>query len=1239
MSTPAEIIAARYSTEPEDVAQSYEEEQPVAVAAPSSTSSASGFSTPSLADESAFPTLGGASGVSSTPTWVKPGSVPASSVSSAGSNGSTSAPGPAPAAALFETPKLASNGNSGLSNGGSRTTFKSSTIQDAFSLDTEDQLNVTRPEFIKLLTSIKTETKTNIECTTSQHTKKRTFLITGKPQDVKLAKRLVIKKLTRPVTISFSIPAKVRSKVIGPQGRVLKPIIQANEVRVDIGSPQEETADETTEVSAEDSDEDDIYSQTVQVTIEGDVEGCKHAKAQIQAIVREATKSLTIKIPIADIVKPFAAKGLSKIVESVADVVDVYIPDNSSNSTTILLSGDREAALAVKPKIIAELVNIELNLSVEEVPIPKLKHQFLPTKQILDLFNVLIKLPGEGETNVKFVGQKKNIKLAQEEARKTTSQYKVEVLDMSKAHKGNISHVKAVALYLSKIGSFKEIGRKNEVIINAPSIDQLQSEETTSSIPIEIISKNDQAENTKAAKKAIVSTVNKISPEVTKVVSDIDEFFLPKVPQAINSVSKENNVEYVILGNTITLFVNEEASNDEENEDFEDFEDSSKSLESLNKVDQALNEIRELAKTLDSKSLKFGKDEVSRVSGPRGTTLNAILKEVSPNSVLVKLKDNGEVFIHGTKTEVATIVKEIEQVVKDGAEAVSTSIEVPSFVLSRLIGKNGSNLNSLQDEFAVKINVDNQQQSSAADEDKSSKTNISISGVKKNVESCKSRISDFAKRWADETLTRVRVEEQYHRKIIGAAGVYINRLQDKYNVKIRFPSSDGSASTFADAPRNKDEVTIKGPSRGVAKAEEELRELYQFEKENGFKKTLQIPSKAVARVIGKSGETINDIADGSGVEYRFNRDLDEKELGYIELELTGSKAALKSATEKIEEIIEEIENFVTVSIDVDPKYHRNLIGQGGSVMREIIAKAGGENISRPKYHKLLIIPDEGNGSREVVSKGDKSIVNKVIEQVKAIIALKEAAVTEEYELPKEKHRLVVGTGGYVRQTLQEKFNCTINVPKPDSSSTVLKLEGLPEDLAKLKIELDEVTKDDWNEAIDIPEKFHTLVSERGAIFGYLKNEFNVDVQHGNTQSKANKLSKAKIPTPPESATSSDDSNKFTIVEGIDFASDSDDIIVWRLKGEKADTAKAAKYIESRLSAAQAATSTGWYYFQKSSSVSKIIGPRGAKLNKIRKVSNCFITVPKPKDENDQFVYLIGSENGLEIARKEIEKAI
>lgn len=1204
MPTPAEIIAARHQNRGNVVEETYEEQPVVNEPTPVSASK------PSISDESAFPALGGG----------RKSASPAPNGGGASSWGplmktpiSSSTPSPAPVQAPRQTNGLKS---------------KVSTIQEAFSLDVEDQLNVARPEFIKILTFVKQETKTNIECTTSQHTKKRTFLITGRPEEVKLAKRLVIKKLTKPVKITFNIPAKLRSRVIGQGGKNLKPIILANEVKIEIGDVVE-GGDENSE-DAED-DEDDIFAKTIQVTIDGDIEGSKRAKNQILAIVKEETKNLSAKVALDEKVKPFAATELKSIVEKYSSL-EFAIPDYKSSRTTIVIVGERDLVLEAKPEVKAALDKLAAKIVVVEVPIPKTKHQFLPIEEVLEEHNVLIQLPKEGESNVKFIGEKKKIGAAQSSAQKTTSQYKVETLDMSKAHKGNLKHVKAVAAVLTNTGAFDEIAKANEVTIHTPNVKEL---DTISTIPIEIVSKGGE-DKIKVARKAIVNHVNKITPDQAKTIEDIDDFLLGKVDETIRDVAKEQGVNYVVIGNTITLF-----SLDQSSEDADDFDEVAPSDAAFKKVDDALNKLRELAANLTSATLSIPSDDQEQISGPRGTTLRSILASIEPNTVTVKLHHPSadEVYIHGIKTSVATVKKEIEAVIADAKEFgndYTTTVAVPSQVLSRLIGKNGANMNQLREEFGTKIDVPDEKEGTR---DKSAKTDVTVTGIKRNVEETKAKIIALAKRWADETLVRLRVESQYHRRIIGPRAVYINRLQDKYNVKIRFPSD--TSANFADAPNNKDEVTIKGPSKGVAKAEEELKELYAFEKENGFKQTVQIPLKAIARVIGKSGETINDIADGTGIEYTFKRE-DEEANGYSEVELTGSKSALKEATAKIQEIIDEIENFVSRTIKVDPIYHRDLIGPGGSIMKEIISKAGGDEVPRNRQYKLLNIPNEGSGSDEVTSQGDKTIVDKIVAAVEKIIEEKKASITEEIDLPKEKHRLIIGPSGSIRHSLQNEFGVTIDIPRPNDESTIVKVSGLPDKIAAAKVKIEELTKDDWNESIDVPAVYHALVSERGAIFKKLKNDFNVEVAHGNFTRQASKLSSASIPTPPESAyPEGSEAFKFTIVPTEETnGSTSEEIIPWRLKGSEEDTAKAAKFISERLELAKNAKSIGWFYASQPSVFSKVIGPQGSKVNQIRKKSHTFITIPRANDKNAaNFIYLVGDEDNLNVAKTEIQSLL
>lgn len=1205
MATPAEIIAARVNGT--YVAADFDDFS-ASSASPEPSKPTNGSR--SLKDESAFPVLGGGSRAS-TPTT------------------STSWGPNAPAAASVATPLVAPAVKSAST---ALPKFKVSTIQEAFSLDAEDQLNVVRPEFIKILTSIKTATQANIECTTSQHTKKRTFLITGKPDQVKLAKRLVIKKLTKPVSLTFNIPAKVRSRVIGAQGRNLKPIVLQNEVKVDIGNLDGS-------VSPEVEDEDDIFAQTVQVTIDGDAEGTKRAKEQILAIVKEETKNLLIKLPVDDFVKPFITKAIEKVTSEYSQL-EISVPPYFSLSKSVIISGDRETALEARDQIKDIIALLESKLVIEGVPIPKIKHQFLPIETILEEDDVLIKLPEEGETDVKFIGEKKKIAAAQEKARKTTSQYKVEVLDMSKAHKGNLPHVRAIAALLTKNNTFGAIASEHDVVINPPSAEFL-ADETQTLIPIEIVVKNDDVEKTKNARRSIVSTVNDIKPSQAKIVSDIDSFFISKVPATLEEVEK---AQFVILNNNIILF---DVETKEAGDDFDDFDDSS--ADALETANKALDSLRELQASLDSKVLKVSSDNQTHISGPNGTTLKSILAGSEPDSVFVKLHSNAkgksanEVYVHGLKTEVAAVVKDIETVLAEAEEFKATggykaTFEVPTFVLSRVIGKGGANLNNIRDEFGVKIDIAGEAKDRDDVTDKSLKTQISIGGIKRNAEAAKEAISKLAKKLADDTILRLRIENQYHRRIVGPSFTYINRLQDKYNVQIRFPSEKNTS--FADAPKNKDEVTIRGPSKNVAKAEEELKELYEFERENGHKSTIKVPTKAIARVIGKNGETIRDIADGAGVEYRFNRDRkEEEELGYAEVELTGSKSALKEATQKINDIVQEAENFVTVTVTVPPKYHRDLVGPSGSVMREIIAKAGGEDLSRQQYARLLTIPNEGSDSDEVVCQGDKSIVDSIVSQIKAIVAEKDASVTEEYDLAKEKHKLIVGPGGSIRHALQDEFNVQIRIPRPTDASTIVTLFGLPENISKLKQKLDDTTKDNWNEEIAIPEAYHSLVSDRGAFFKTLRSDYNVEVAHGNLTRKASNLSNSAIPLPPADAEGDESApTKFTIGPIPGDAREGE--IPWRLIGDASATSQAATVIAEQLARAKAVTSAAWFYSKNPQAhFPRIVGPQGRNINQIRKKTGAFITVPRVTEKNNNYIYLVGTEESLQKAQEAFNKLV
>lgn len=1195
MPTPAEIIAARVSEAEvvDNASDGHTIEEDVETSKPKNGSSKA--STPSIGDESAFPVLGGKKG--STSETVSRGS------SSRMSNFSEREP---------------------VKTSASLAKAKPTTIQEAFSLNIEDQLNVTRSEFIKILNSVRTDTQTNIECTTSLHTRKRTFLITGRPQDVKMGKRLIIKKLTKPVIITFQIPSKLRAKVIGPQGNTLKPILSAYSVKINLDqSPQQEVSD------------DDIFSSFINVKIEGDVESCQSAKKEILEIVEEETKNLNVKIPISAEVKPFASKALGIVAEKYP-ALQISIPSYKSQSNYISVSGAREPVLDSRNSIVEILEKIPSVLTIEEVSIPQVKHRFLPIEDILKEFDVLIQLPKEGGLNVQFIGEKNKIRDAKESARKTTSQYKVEILDMGKSHGGMILHAKNIAALFIENGTFASIAKDTGTIIIPPSRKYLENSDVNA-VPIEIVFKGSENENLKNARKSIVAAVNKIPPSSTKVIKDINRVMLKNLPSEVAEEASKVGISYVVLNLEVVLFATGGVESEEE-----DFVSESTFGEALDKVDEKLNILREKNADVSEEVLHVESSKQGRISGPRGTTLKLIISHVDNGKAELYLHSNSkgsspdELYICGLKREVEVIKQEVVKILKDEdlyseKGGYNSSVDVPKSILARLIGKNGSNLSAWSEEYGVKIDVNHdisQEASTPTD-----KVEVFIRGPKLNVEACKGIIALTLKKWADETTRRIQIEETFHKKLIGPNGINIKRLKSKYNVRIWFPSSDLAESEFSSSPRSKDEIVVRGSSRSVSNAVEELKDLYKYEKENSYSELIKIPIKAISRVIGKSGETINDIAERYGVEYHFHRnDKTEEERGYTELELIGSRQGLKEAISTINGIIEEIENHVVERLVIDPKYYRDLIGPNGSILKSIIEKAGGLDVPRARYMKLLSIPYEGSGLTEIVSEGNKDIVEKIIKQVKEIVALKESSITVEYELPKDKHRFIVGPLGSIRHSLQDEYGVHMDIPRPSDSSSMIKLSGVPEKVESLIERIKSLTKDNWAVSIDIPEGLHALVAERGAIFKKIQNDFDVEVQHGNNTRRASKLSNEPIPSVPESAFPKEGENKkFTVVPLVN-SNLSDKVIPWRFVGEDDKARRASELVKERLEKAKNATSIGWFFVEDLSVFNKIIGFQGTKINQIRNESGAFITVPRGKKENSNFIFLVGTEDNLQKAR-------
>ena len=356
------------------------------------------------------------------------------------------------------------------------------------------------------------------------------------------------------------------------------------------------------------------------------------------------------------------------------------------------------------------------------------------------------------------------------------------------------------------------------------------------------------------------------------------------------------------------------------------------------------------------------------------------------------------------------------------------------------------------------------------------------------------------------------------------------------------------------------------------------------------------------------------------------------------IEVVGSREAIREVEKRIKSIADEIENYVEREIEVDPKYFRLLIGRNGAIRKEIVTNAGG---SDEDSMRLLYVPNQTSGSNKVSCHGDKKVVDKIIKAVQLIVASAEKKKTVEIEVPKEKQRLLIGQGGTVRKNLESEFNIALFIPKINEKSNLIKVIGLPQDIENVKTKINSLIKDKFDDSIDVPSKYHLLLSERGTIFRKLRNDFGVTVEYGSMVRKATKLSDPFAITPDEVFGDENEQTKWTITED-DESTDSnegDDIVTipWMITGK--DSHKAKQYLEAQLETIKQCNRTGYFYVKNTRSLGRVVGPGGSKIESIRKKSGSIIFVPRNSDKINNVIYLRGTEAQLDRAKNGIVAAL
>ncbi|QIX01503.1 hypothetical protein AMS68_007020 [Peltaster fructicola] len=513
----------------------------------------------------------------------------------------------------------------------------------------------------------------------------------------------------------------------------------------------------------------------------------------------------------------------------------------------------------------------------------------------------------------------------------------------------------------------------------------------------------------------------------------------------------------------------------------------------------------------------------------------------------------------------------------------------------------------------------------------------------------KKHLQDLVKRLEDESTHRLIIAPAYHRDLIGQGGSQVNRLQERYGVRVQFPRTnkvtDDATSEAGDAPAAKrnnqppNEVVIKGPSRGADACRDEILSLLQYLKDNSHTATVSVAPNQLPSLIGSGGREMDALRLESGAQIDVPSAKDIADGQRAEIKLKGSKQAVETAKKLIEEKAKVFDNSVTRSIDVDRRHHRVIIGPQGSTLIGLLEKAGGPTDTRGRSRAVRFpkTAEEGNSIR---IEGQTAMVDKLCASILSMVAEQESQTTDVVEVKPDKHRLLIGRGGEAKRQLEQQFSVNISIPRETETGpqrSQVRVTGQPDNVGKCKAHITEITKEQEGETVQIPRKFHHAIADNGQFFRRLRNDHKVTVDHSgqrppprNAAPAPSRSKGGAVPliTDEPGANSNSHSWESHNLHTSEEAGD----IPWVLLGPSPEAVAAARAkLDKALDEVSSRDTVGYLILPDPRLYRHVIGPGGSEINRIRTQTGTKIQVPRDQ-KSGEAIEISGNKSGVEEAR-------
>jgi predicted PilT family ATPase len=456
--------------------------------------------------------------------------------------------------------------------------------------------------------------------------------------------------------------------------------------------------------------------------------------------------------------------------------------------------------------------------------------------------------------------------------------------------------------------------------------------------------------------------------------------------------------------------------------------------------------------------VKIPKEHHRYILGPKGKKLADLELKTATKISVPRAEENSDLLtITGTRDGIERARHEIQLISDEQAKLAFERLSIPKEYHVFIAGPEQINTKTWMEDTGARISIP---------PPFVMKNEVVVSGEKEGVRICVNNINKIyeEKRHNCQTVS-VEVRKSQHKYVIGPRGSNLDEILAETGVAVEVPPLDSTSET----------ITLRGEQDKLGPA---LTMVYS--KANSVViKDVQAPSWLHRFIIGKKGVTVRKITqDFPKVHIEFTE-------GEDKISVEGPPAEVEQAKAALEAIINDLlTRMAFVELNVDPKYHRHIIGKSGANVARIKNETG----------VSIRVPADSEQSSIIRIEGSPEGVARAKQELMEMVNKMENEKSRDILIDQRFHRTLIGAqGGRIRE-IRDRFNqVVITFPDPGLKSDVVTLRGPRNDVDKchryLQQALQEMLENNYSSDVHIFKQFHkNIIGKGGANIRKIRDE-------------------------------------------------------------------------------------------------------------------------------------------------------